>query len=71
MYELHTVEEASRYIRLAVSTLNRYRVIGGGPPFLKLGGRVFYNKVDLDAWLTRRRRDSTSDLGPDDEDEAA
>jgi predicted DNA-binding transcriptional regulator AlpA len=58
-----TVDEASAYIGLSVSTLNKLRVFGGGPVFLKLGRRVAYNIADLDAWLDSKRRASTSDNG--------
>jgi len=57
------VEEAARHTGLSVSTLNKLRVFGGGPVFLKLGRRVAYDVADLDAWLASRRRRSTSDDG--------
>lgn len=57
------VEEAARHTGLSVSTLNKLRVFGGGPVFLKLGRRVAYDVTDLDAWLASRRRRSTSDGG--------
>ena len=57
------VKEAARYTGLSVSTLNKLRVFGGGPVFLKLGRRVAYDATDLDAWLASRRRRSTSDGG--------
>lgn len=55
------VYEAANYLGLSSSTLNKLRVFGGGPIFLKLGRRVVYDKTDLDAWLAHRRRRSTSD----------
>jgi predicted DNA-binding transcriptional regulator AlpA len=58
-----SVTAASEYIGLSVSTLNKLRVFGGGPIFLKLGRRVAYDAADLDAWLTSKRRRSTSDQG--------
>lgn len=57
------VQAAARYIGLSPSTLNKFRVFGGGPVFLKLGRRVAYDLADLDAWLSERRRRSTSDPG--------
>jgi predicted DNA-binding transcriptional regulator AlpA len=57
------VEAASRHVGLSVSTLNKLRVFGGGPVFLKLGRRVAYDVADLDAWLATKRRRSTSDAG--------
>lgn len=57
------VDAAAHHIGLSVSTLNKLRVFGGGPVFLKLGRRVAYDVADLDAWLATKRRRSTSDAG--------
>lgn len=57
------VADASTYTGLSISTLNKLRVSGGGPQFLKLGRRVAYDLADLDAWLSSKRRRSTSDAG--------
>jgi hypothetical protein len=46
---------------LSASTLNKLRVFGGGPKYLKLGRTVVYDVTDLDAWLATKRRASTSD----------
>ena len=55
--------EAADYVRLGKPTLERFRVSGEGPIFVKLGGAVRYRKVDLDTWLESRRVRSTSDGG--------
>lgn len=57
---LFTVAEAARYVRLSKSLLNKLRVTGGGPVFVKLGGRVFYQREGLDAWIAAGQRRSTS-----------
>jgi predicted DNA-binding transcriptional regulator AlpA len=57
------VEAAASYTGLSASTLNKLRVFGGGPVFLKLGRRVAYDVADLDVWMNERRRRSTSDNG--------
>jgi predicted DNA-binding transcriptional regulator AlpA len=57
------VSAAATYLGLSGSTLNKLRVFGGGPVFLKLGRRVAYDIADLDAWLATKRRTSTSDRG--------
>jgi len=51
---------AAEYLSLSVSTLNKLRLTGGGPEYLKLGKVVVYDLVDLDAWLLSKRRRSTS-----------
>jgi hypothetical protein len=58
-----SVRDAADYLGLSTSTLNKLRVFGGGPVFLKLGRRVAYDLGDLDAWLNAKRRRSTSDSG--------
>lgn len=57
------VKGAAEHLGLSVSTLNKLRVFGGGPVFLKLGRRVVYDLADLDQWLETKRRRSTSDDG--------
>ena len=53
---------AARYLGIAESTLNKMRLTGYGPPFVKVGPRaVAYRKPDLDTWLSARVRRSTSD----------
>ena len=47
----------------SVKTLQRWRVMGYGPPFIKIGHRVRYVEGDLIAWLESQRRKSTSDKG--------
>ena len=56
-----TVKEAADYVRLAMSTLNALRTAGRGPRFIKLGRKVLYDVKDLDVWLDRNKRRSTSD----------
>ena len=53
---------AALYLGIAESTLNKTRLTGDGPPFVKVGPRaVAYRKADLDEWLSARVRRSTSD----------
>lgn len=55
--------EAADYLGLKAATLNKWRVFGDGPPFIKVGHLVRYRKADLDAFLQSRMRRSTSDRG--------
>jgi predicted DNA-binding transcriptional regulator AlpA len=52
---------ASTYLGIAVQTLARWRVEGAGPPFLKLGTAIRYDRSDLDTWLDARRQRSTTE----------
>jgi excisionase family DNA binding protein len=54
------VTEAAEHLRLSKSTLDKLRVYGGGPTYMKLGRTVIYAQDDLDAWMASRRRESTA-----------
>ena len=56
-----TNDEAADYLRLSPRTLEKQRVIGGGPKFRKFGRRVMYAVADLDAWADQRRYGATFD----------
>ena len=56
-----TNDEAAEYLRQSPRTLEKQRVLGGGPKFRKFGRRVMYAVADLDAWATDRSFESTSD----------
>lgn len=60
--EILTTREAAAYCRLGKPTLERFRITGGGPAYLKLGGAVRYRRCDLDAWLAARLTRSTSEV---------
>jgi predicted DNA-binding transcriptional regulator AlpA len=58
---LLTVRAAAAHLTLSKSTLDKLRLTGGGPPFMKLGSRrVVYDLDELDAWATQGRRQNTS-----------
>jgi predicted DNA-binding transcriptional regulator AlpA len=55
---------AAEYVGLSDSTLEKFRLTGDGPKFVRIGVRaVGYRIEDLDAWLAERVRRSTSDKG--------
>ena len=56
-----TTKQAAAHLELSPRTLERYRVRGGGPPFVSYCNRVRYVRSDLDTWAVDRRRVSTSD----------
>ena len=56
----YTTKEAARYLRMAESTLEKWRVTGDGPVFVKLNKSVRYRKPDLDRFQNESARTSTS-----------
>jgi predicted DNA-binding transcriptional regulator AlpA len=53
---------AADYLGYAESTLEKKRLTGDGPPFIRLGRVIVYDTRDLDTWLAARRAQSTSEL---------
>jgi len=56
-----TNNEAAAFLRLSPRTLEKQRVIGGGPRFHKFGRRVMYALTDLEAWAGERSFETTFD----------
>jgi hypothetical protein len=54
-------QEASDYLRIAKQTLARWRCYGLGPRFVRIGGRIFYDASDLDAFIAARKFQSTAE----------
>ena len=61
--EFLNTDEAAHFLRLSPKTLEKMRVIGGGPKFRKFGTRVRYAVADLRAWADRHAFEMTSDPG--------
>ena len=53
--------EAARFLGLSGRTLEKHRTYGTGPSYSKIGGRVVYSVDDLQSWVSRGDRRSTSD----------
>jgi predicted DNA-binding transcriptional regulator AlpA len=64
MAHLLTECEASAALGLSVRTLQKWRLCGRGPRFLKLGSAVRYDPADLDRFIELARRRSTCDVAP-------
>ena len=61
--EFLNTEEAAVFLRLSPRTLEKQRVLGGGPRFRKFGARVLYAVGDLRSWADSRAYGMTSDPG--------
>jgi predicted DNA-binding transcriptional regulator AlpA len=49
-------ESVSQEYDVPVPTLATLVTRGGGPPFIKLGRRVYYWRDDVEKWLSQRTR---------------
>jgi predicted DNA-binding transcriptional regulator AlpA len=58
---LLTVAQVSEITGRSISTLEKDRWEGGGPPYVKMGRLVRYRPADVRAWLSERVRRSTSE----------
>lgn len=58
---LVTERDASELLGVSVRTLQKWRLQGNGPRFVKLGHAVRYDVKDLEAYIEDGRRRSTSD----------
>ena len=48
--------QAAEYVGLSPATLEKKRLTGGGPRFIRLGGRAIgYDVRDLDDWIEEQR----------------
>ena len=59
MKPVHAEKKAAELCGLSPRTLERYRLEGRGPSFVRLGRRVLYREEDLVAWTEKQRRPST------------
>jgi predicted DNA-binding transcriptional regulator AlpA len=55
--------EVSKAIRRSIPTLQKDRLRGNGPPFIKIGRLVRYSPSAVQAWLDDQVRRSTTDPG--------
>jgi len=61
---LLTTKEAAKYLNVSNAFLERDRWAGARIPFIKVGARsVRYRQSDLETYLDKQVRTSTSDLG--------
>jgi predicted DNA-binding transcriptional regulator AlpA len=51
--------EVAKQLGVSQSTLNKWRLSGDGPRYLKLGRRVVYRPADVESFIAGRIRAST------------
>jgi excisionase family DNA binding protein len=59
---LLTPREMAERLNCSTRKLERDRLTGAGPPYVKLGALIRYPEDELDAWLKSRIRRSTSEV---------
>jgi excisionase family DNA binding protein len=57
---LMTVKETAVYLRVSKSFLDKARLTGEGPVFIRVGRKILYRRSVIDAWLMQRQFASTS-----------
>lgn len=58
---LITPQQLADLVGVAVSTLKKWRSIGGGPPWVRIGRRIFYDLVEVEKWIDQNRFRSTAE----------
>jgi hypothetical protein len=62
--EIHLTEgQVATREQVSIRTVQRWRMTGEGPPFLKVGKAIRYRLKDLREWEEQRLRHSTSEHG--------
>jgi excisionase family DNA binding protein len=59
--EFLTPKQAAAYLRVSKSYLDKLRVYGGGPRFLRFGRKILYRQSELNLWAEERCFGSTSE----------
>ena len=60
---LLTPRETAKHLRCSERKLERHRLVGDGPPFVKIGAAIRYPLSELEKWLAERTQRSTSETG--------
>jgi len=58
-----SVPEAAAFLGCSKSFLDKKRLDGSGPLFMKVGRKILYDRSDLEEWVTSTKRRRTIDWG--------
>jgi excisionase family DNA binding protein len=64
MDDLLTTDQLAALCGLSPRTLEKLRVTGGGPIFIRLGRAIRYRREDIEAWIRGHSRRNTSEDSP-------
>jgi len=56
-----SVRETAAYLKVSKSWLDKRRLDGNGPAYLKLGRRVVYDVIGLETWAVGHKRRHTAE----------
>jgi predicted DNA-binding transcriptional regulator AlpA len=59
-----SVREAAAHLNVSKSWLDKRRLDGNGPRYLKMSRRVAYDLADLEAFAAKTKRHHTSETNP-------
>jgi excisionase family DNA binding protein len=59
--EFLSPKQAAAFLSVSKSYLDKLRVYGGGPKFLRFGRKILYRKSELNVWAEQRCFSSTSE----------
>lgn len=57
--EFYTPRQLADLLQLDERTVRRWRIDGGGPLFVRVGGSVRYRKSDVEAWIKDNTQETT------------
>ncbi len=63
MEKLIDEKQVEKFYGLKQSSLQKWRCLGGGPNFIKIGRSVRYRPSDIESFINDHLRISTSDPG--------
>jgi hypothetical protein len=58
---LMNTKELSDYLKISTKTLERMRLNGDGPAYIKVGRRVLYSDLQIETYISERSYQSTAE----------
>lgn len=58
-----TIEELAEVLTLSVGCIRAWRARGEGPPAVRFGNRLRWDRREIEAWVDARRESSLADRG--------
>jgi excisionase family DNA binding protein len=52
---LLTTRQVAEYLVVPISTIHRWQYVGTGPPAIRVGRHLRFDRADLDDWIERQK----------------